>query len=59
MFSIELKGDEKIADLLIQNGANVNCFDKDKATPLHLASKKGNFYVLLQLNEPESNNSCT
>jgi ankyrin repeat protein len=29
-------GFEDIADLLIRHGANVNCFDKDGQTPLHV-----------------------
>ena len=30
-------GFEDIADLLIRKGANVNCFDKDGQTPLHVS----------------------
>lgn len=29
-------GFEDIADILIRNGASVNCFDKDGQTPLHV-----------------------
>lgn len=33
---------EKIAELLIVNGANVSIANKFKETPLHIAAKKGN-----------------
>lgn len=33
---------EKIVDLLLQNGANINAQNKNRLTPLHLAVKNGN-----------------
>lgn len=39
------KGDEKIAKVLIDNGANVNLPNKDQDYPLHIASKIGKLKV--------------
>lgn len=36
-----LLGHDKIADILIQNGANVHAADNDGETPLSLATHKG------------------
>ncbi|XP_045201645.2 tyrosine-protein kinase HTK16-like [Mercenaria mercenaria] len=44
-------GFEDVADLLIRNGANVNCFDKDGQTPLHrccTGNKAGIISILIQ-----------
>lgn len=35
--------DERMAGLLIENGANLNLAAEDGNTPLHLATKSGNF----------------
>lgn len=34
-------GNEKVVDMLIQNGANINFVAKDGATPLHAAAENG------------------
>lgn len=44
-----LSGHEKAAELLIQNGADVNAKDVSYDTPLHLAVKEGDFMGSLQL----------
>lgn len=38
-----LLGKDKVANMLINNGANVNAQDKKGETPLHWAAKFGNF----------------
>lgn len=37
-------GHEKIADLLLKNGANINVENVDKETPLHVAASEGKFF---------------
>lgn len=40
-----LKGDEKMAKVLIDNGANVNSVNADQDTPLHIAAKIGKLKI--------------
>lgn len=40
-----LKGDEKIAKVLIDNGANVNLENGDKDYPIHIAAKIGKLSI--------------
>lgn len=41
-------GKEKIADLLIEYGANVNAVDNQGYTPLILTAEFGNFEIYIQ-----------
>lgn len=43
-------GEEKIADLLIKSGANVNLEDDRGRTPLHWALREGNVKVTNKYN---------
>lgn len=38
---IKFTGNEKIVEVLIENGANINSRDDDQATPLHRAVEQG------------------
>lgn len=42
-------GHEKVAEVLLRNGANVNIGDDDQSTPLHYAAQYGQFKTLLNL----------
>ena len=45
-FMVEARnGDLEVARLLIQKGANVNCQNNWKSTPLHMASRNGDLEV--------------
>lgn len=44
---IYLLGNEKVAELLVRNGANVNALDETNSTPLHNAAYYSKFYLIL------------
>lgn len=46
---------EKLVDLLLQNGANINAQDKNLHTPLHVAVRNGNIGILSRFIYPFEN----
>lgn len=62
LWSIEM-GNEKIASILINNGANVNQIGMEDKTPLHYAAERGYDAIAMQLvqngaNVMQGNASC-
>lgn len=56
-------GNEKIASILINNGANVNQIGMEDKTPLHYAAERGYDAIAMQLvqngaNVMQGNASC-
>lgn len=49
VWRLRFLGREKVAELLIRNGANVNQKDHQGKTPLHLAAEQGNSVIQINI----------